>query len=96
VRPDGAPKVTCKDFPDFPFACAGIGRLAKNGWREARNIMAREKVHHHGHALAATARDRATVRAAPAHEGMRTRNVASPTPLQPRSSDPIWGDCAPG
>lgn len=57
--------VTGADFPDVPFRYTGPDRLERNAGHEARNVMAREKVLYHGHALAAVAaKDEATAAAA--------------------------------
>lgn len=47
--------VTGADFPDLPFKYFGPERIEKNAWCEIRNIIAKEKVFYHGHALAAVA-----------------------------------------
>lgn len=57
--------VTGKDFPNLPDEYIGIERLQKNLAHDVRNIMAKEKVFYHGHAVAAVAaKDDATTKAA--------------------------------
>jgi CO/xanthine dehydrogenase Mo-binding subunit len=47
--------VTSADFPEQKFEYFGPERVAQNYWHMTRNIMAREKVLHEGHPLAAVA-----------------------------------------
>ena len=57
--------VTGADFPEQPFRFDGPERLERNPYYDLRNVMAREKVYYHGHALAAVAaRDEATAKEA--------------------------------
>jgi len=53
--------VTGADFPLLPFRYVGPDRIERNAWHDSRNVIAREKVLYHGHALAAVAaKDEAT------------------------------------
>jgi len=53
--------VTGADFPLLPFRYVGPDRIERNAWHDSRNVIAREKVFYHGHALAAVAaKDEAT------------------------------------
>jgi len=55
--------VTGADFPLLPFRYVGPDRIERNAWHDSRNVMAREKVLYHGHALAAVAaKDEATAK----------------------------------
>jgi CO/xanthine dehydrogenase Mo-binding subunit len=57
--------VTGADFPDLPDAYVGIERLQKNLSHDVQNVMAKDKVFYHGHAVAAVAAtDPATAKAA--------------------------------
>ena len=47
--------VTSADFPEQKFEYFGPERVAQNYWHMTRNIMAREKVLHEGHPVAAVA-----------------------------------------
>src|SRR6266446_7506265 len=47
--------VTSADFPEQKFEYFGPERVAQNYWHMTRNIMARDKVLHEGHPVAAVA-----------------------------------------